>query len=224
MNRSLIDRIIRCGNASVRENTRNSARSFRVSPLCLQTSGFCPSLLGLHFSSHSLLVCPPVPSSRRFFTVLPHRSLSHSFFLFLFVFLVSLLTPSPARWAKKGRGSLRVVSPHYRPLPSRPLRFKSPCGGGGREDVNFTWHGNASATAMLNAKWDSVSMEACSEISFAPSCLCDQFCPCFYIKRNVCPDNLDSICRYLLSPRRRLIFKKPTLLVPLWRIDQVFFF
>lgn len=97
VNRSLIDRIIRCGNASVRENTRNSARSFRVSPLCLQTSGFCPSLLGLHFSSHSLLVCPPVPSSRRFFTVLPHRSLSHSFFLFLFVFLVSLLTPSPTR-------------------------------------------------------------------------------------------------------------------------------
>lgn len=173
VNRSLIDRIIRCGNASVRENTRNSARSFRVSPLCLQTSGFCPSLLGLHFSSHSLLVCPPVPSSRRFFTVLPHRSLSHSFFLFLFVFLVSLLTPSPTRWAKKGRGSLRVVSPHYRPLPSRPLRFKSPCGGGGggggREDVNFTWHGNASATAMLNAKWDSVSMEACSEISLKES-------------------------------------------------------
>lgn len=78
VNRSLIDRIIRCGNASVRENTRNSARSFRVSPLCLQTSGFCPSLLGLHFSSHSLLVCPPVPSSRRFPTDL-FLTLSFSF-------------------------------------------------------------------------------------------------------------------------------------------------
>jgi len=139
--RSDVDRrIIRRGNASVREACGISRGSFRVSPLCVykQAVSAFLHLRSLHFSSHSLLICPPallliVLSSSRcsppiFFSSL-FLSLS-SYFLFL--------CSRPRLFVERKKAAVsHVVSPHYHPLPSRPLRFKSPCDGGGREDVNF---------------------------------------------------------------------------------------
>lgn len=161
-----------------RVRTRGIPRgSFRVSPLCLQTSGFSPSPFSSLFRlyvfvaatslppSYSLSVRSLVPSLARFFVVVPispHRSLA--------VFLVSLRTPSPARPAKKDRESLSVSFLPTRPLPSRPLRFKSPSDGDGDggEDVNFTWHGNTTATAMLNREMGLRIGEAYLKISRRP--------------------------------------------------------
>lgn len=119
----------------------------RLASLCLQTSGVSPSPSPRSPlpPSHSLLVCPPV----RFLRILPLTDLSlSSRFSFL---SARLRLPSPAREKKTASLSVSEFLP-TRPLPSRPLRFKSLSGGGGggREDVNSTRHGNASATAMLN--------------------------------------------------------------------------
>lgn len=150
-----------CGNASAREGTRNSARLVsRLASLCLQTSGLSPSPI---FAVSTSLRIPfglfSRPSGHYLTASSPPISLR-----------VSLRTPPPCPFrAKKSPVShslsLCVVSPHYRPLPSRPLRFKSPCSGGGREDVNFTWHGNVSATAMFNREMMLFISETRSEIS-----------------------------------------------------------
>lgn len=147
-----------------------------------------PHLRGHHSSpSHSLLVCSPA----RFLRILPLTDLSLSLSLHAsrFSFLSARpRLPLPAREKKTASLSVSEFLP-TRPLPSRPLRFKSLSGGGGggREDVNSTRHGNASATAMLNRE-----MRFCigtrSKISrttaslFTPSYLCNRFCdPRFYL-------------------------------------------
>lgn len=168
---------------------RRIPRGFRVAPLCVYKQAVSPLLhiLDHHFPWHSLLVCSP--SSSRHFSASPPTSL---------LFLVSLCTPSPACWMKGDRDSPCRFLP-TRPLPSRPLRFKSPCdGGGGREDMNFTWHGNASVTAMLNREMRLCISEARSKISqgeasqprepvsFFTLFYAKNFDPRFYIKYKIC--------------------------------------
>lgn len=108
-------------------------------PLCLQTRRASPLLppslfllsfgrlplplrvpLGLASLSASL---PSAPPER-----LPRVPFS------LFLALLSSRPRLPVE-RKEAAESHHVVPPHHRPLPARPLRFKSPSGG---EDVNFT--------------------------------------------------------------------------------------
>lgn len=63
--------------------------------------------------------CFPTDFSLSFFLSLP--SLPFSFSL-----RVSLFSPHTLACPSSEKRSLRVASPHYRPLPSRPLRFKFP--------------------------------------------------------------------------------------------------
>lgn len=153
---------------------------FAPTLVCLQTQ----EVLLLSFSSSSPrfplpfafpLICPPIPLStslRRFF---PLRSLSlplslcpsltHSFSFFLCVSRFSphaLASPPSEKEAASLTMSFLPTIAHYRRdrWDLNPLWWW-------REDVNFTWHGNASATTMSNREMERRSDigEVCSRVS-----------------------------------------------------------
>lgn len=150
--------------AILQGSAENSAKVIisykRVPLLCLQTQEVSFSLwFPLPFAFPSTLPNPsflPLLSPISLSLSLTRPSLS----LFLYVFLVSLRTPSPPRRAKKRP---RVSPCRFSPLSptTRPLRFKSSfgmvVGGGGGDGEERTWtlHGMGTRARRRcpTAKW-----------------------------------------------------------------------